>query len=286
MQRQVLLNLLLQWKAAMLWNSLCLGSASKPVLFILARISITVSRGLSSKPEIYGYMQVKTHMVWLSWFASLWCFYLIAHTVWACSSYECSNCWDQIPRSCHVFTRLFTSNTPWYFLDFTFILRAALLSSKLLGQGYVMERLKSSIRKFYGRYGDLIKHYEVSFSQMLHDILGHDHVQWHPQLIRHYTNLRTYYRTGLFLPILTLLPNFGGFLRTLQRVRLANRGRLLLRTPGPVPFGTCICSYVETILFWTCHVYGPFEFRTSLGTSILLWMKKISIIHTKSNTNV
>ena len=30
----------------------------------------------------------------------------------------CSNCWDQIPRTCHVFTRLFTSNTPWYFLDF------------------------------------------------------------------------------------------------------------------------------------------------------------------------
>ena len=39
------------------------------------------------------------------------------------------------------------------------------------------------------------------------------------------------------IPILTLLPNFGGFHRTLQRVRLANRGRLSLRTPGPVPFG-------------------------------------------------
>ena len=32
------------------------------------------------------------------------------------------------------------------------------------------------------------------------------------------------------IPMLTLLPNFGGFHRTLQRVRLANRGRLLLRT--------------------------------------------------------
>ena len=72
-----------------------------------------------------------------------------------------------------------------------------------------------------------------------------------------------------WLPILTLLPIFLGFHRTLQRVRLAYRGRLLLRTPGPVPFGTCICSYVETILSWTCHVYGPFEFRTSFGTSIL-----------------
>ena len=37
-------------------------------------------------------------------------------------------------------------------------------------------------------------------SQMLHDILGHDHIQWHPQSIRHYTNLRTYYRTGLYYP--------------------------------------------------------------------------------------
>ena len=79
-----------------------------------------------------------------------------------------------------------------------FILRAARLSSKLLGQGYVMELLKSSLRKFYGRYGNLIKHYEVSLSKMLHDILGHDHIQRHPQLIRHYTNLRTYYRTGLY----------------------------------------------------------------------------------------
>ena len=37
------------------------------------------------------------------------------------------------------------------------------LSCKLLEQGYVRERLKS----FYGRYGDLIKHYEGPFSQML-----------------------------------------------------------------------------------------------------------------------
>ena len=34
-----------------------------------------------------------------------------------------------------------------------FILRARRLSSKLLKQGYLAERLKSSLRKFYGRYG-------------------------------------------------------------------------------------------------------------------------------------
>ena len=59
----------------------------------------------------------------------------------------------------------------------SFILRAARLSSKLLGQGYVRERLKSSLRKFYGRYGDIFKYYEVPLSEMLHDILGHGHLQ-------------------------------------------------------------------------------------------------------------
>ena len=93
--------------------------------------------------------------------------------------------WIWIFGRCYVVT---TVTQPG--LTLCFILRAARLSSKLLRQGYVMERLKSSLRKFYGRYGDLIKHYEVSLSQMLHDILGHDHIQWHPQLIRHYTYLR------------------------------------------------------------------------------------------------
>ena len=86
-----------------------------------------------------------------------------------------------------------------------FILRAMRLSNKLLGQGYVKERLKSSLRKFYGRYGDLTKQYEVPFSRMLHDILDDDHIQWHPPLIGHYTN---------FWPLLiwTLLPNLTFYL--------------------------------------------------------------------------
>ena len=81
-----------------------------------------------------------------------------------------------------------------------FILRAMRLSNKLLGQGYVTERLKSSLRKFYGRYGDLTKQYDVPLSRMLHDIMDDDHIQWHPPLIGHYTN---------FWPLLiwTLLPN-------------------------------------------------------------------------------
>ena len=79
------------------------------------------------------------------------------------------------------------------------------ISNKLLGQGYVKERLKSSLRKFYGRYGDLTKQYEVPVSRMLHDILDDDHIQWHPPLIGHYTN---------FWPLLiwTLLPNLTFYL--------------------------------------------------------------------------
>ena len=81
-----------------------------------------------------------------------------------------------------------------------FILKAMRLSNKLRGQGYVKERLKSTLRKFYGRYGDLTKQYEAPLSRMLHDILDDDHIQWHSPLIGHYTN---------FWPLLiwTLLPN-------------------------------------------------------------------------------
>ena len=70
---------------------------------------------------------------------------------------------------------------------------------------YVMERLKSSLRKFYGRYGDLTRQYEVPLSRMLHDILDDDHIQWHPPLTGHYTN---------FWPLLiwTLLPNLTFYL--------------------------------------------------------------------------
>ena len=58
-----------------------------------------------------------------------------------------------------------------------FILRAVRLSNKHLGQGYLKEGLKSSLRKLYGRYGDLIKQYEVPLSRMLHYILNDDHIQ-------------------------------------------------------------------------------------------------------------
>ena len=60
-----------------------------------------------------------------------------------------------------------------------FILRARRLSSKLLKQGYLVERLKSLFRKFYGRYGDLVEQYGVTLSRMLNDTLILDQ-QWPP----------------------------------------------------------------------------------------------------------
>ena len=90
--------------------------------------------------------------------------------------------------------------------------------------------MKSSLRKFYDRYGDLIKQYEVSLSQMLNEIPWPDHIQWQPP-----TDL-TLYRTRPFTEFWVVS------IEHLRGVWHADRGRLLLRTPGPIPFGTCICS--------------------------------------------
>ena len=115
-----------------------------------------------------------------------------------------------------------------------FILRATRLSNKLLEQGYVQERLKSSLRKFYGRYGDLIKQYEVSLSQMFNDILWPDHIQWQPPTDQ------TLYRTRPLTEIWVVS------IEHLRRLWHADRGRLLLRTPGPVPLGLAYVLLVET----------------------------------------
>ena len=58
-----------------------------------------------------------------------------------------------------------------------FILRAVRISNKLIGQGYVIERLDPSVRKVYCRYGELVKQYAVPVSRLLHKILGDDHIQ-------------------------------------------------------------------------------------------------------------
>ena len=58
--------------------------------------------------------------------------------------------------------------------------RTRRLSSKLLKQEYFVERMKSSFRKFYEQYGDLMQQYEVSLSPMLNEILTLVKLQWLP----------------------------------------------------------------------------------------------------------
>ena len=109
------------------------------------------------------------------------------------------------------------------------ILSATRLSNKLLEQGYVKERFKSSLRKFYGRYGDLIKQYEVSLSQMFNDILWPDHIQLQPPTDQILYGMPTgdAYSSGHLVPSLwdlhmfyllrqILFPNLSLFLRTMQ----------------------------------------------------------------------
>ena len=87
-----------------------------------------------------------------------------------------------------------------------FILRAVRLSNKLLGQGYVKERLRSSLRKFYVQYGNLIKQYEVPLSRMLHE-----HSGWWPSIVTPSIDQALHHFLTL-LQIWTLLPNLTFYL--------------------------------------------------------------------------
>ena len=48
--------------------------------------------------------------------------------------------------------------------------RSILLTKKLLLQGYEEERLKLTLRKFYGRHHELVDHYNVTISQLATDL--------------------------------------------------------------------------------------------------------------------
>ena len=64
----------------------------------------------------------------------------------------------------------------------------------------------------------------------------------------------------------------------LQRVWHANRGRLLLWTPGSVPLWDLQVFYVETNLFWTCLVSGILSFENpSVLRTHIKWVQRIII---------
>ena len=100
-----------------------------------------------------------------------------------CGTCLCSNCWDQIPPTCHVFTRLFTSNTPGYFLDFASDNSYHLLFNSVNGDNveFVQPRLVqhslcihySNITYFYWFVG--------SFTDGMGDLLQHQ--SWERQKV-------------------------------------------------------------------------------------------------------
>ena len=56
-----------------------------------------------------------------------------------------------------------------------FIHRGCLLTNKLLGQGYLLPRLKTAFKKFYGRHHDLVDKYDGSMTCMATDLLAVQH---------------------------------------------------------------------------------------------------------------
>jgi len=74
-----------------------------------------------------------------------------------------------------------------------------LLTKKLLNQGFLLVKLKSSLRKIYGRHHDLVDRYGISVSQMTTDLFHSSETLPSPFLIhdlsQHYGVKNSYYNT-------------------------------------------------------------------------------------------
>ena len=53
-----------------------------------------------------------------------------------------------------------------------FIARTNILTHKLRNQGFVKQRLITVLKKFYGRFPDLVKPYNISISKLTDNIFG------------------------------------------------------------------------------------------------------------------
>ena len=168
--------------------------------------------------------------------ASLWSFYLTAHIRYArtCSSYEC------------------------------LILRAVRLSSKILGQGYVRERLKSSLRKFMVDMGissnmksPSPKCYMTFWDMTIYTVAPSIYQTFH-----HFVNLLpdwTSYRLWPYNQI------SGGFQRVRPTEDACSSRHLVLSNLG-LAFVHMLRPFSHELVMSL-----DFEFPTSLSTSILLY---------------
>ena len=127
-----------------------------------------------------------------------------------------------------LFFRTMLFEYPSVLSRFCLILRATRLSNKLLQLGYAKELLRSWLRKFYGRYGDLIKQYEGPLSWIFNDILWPGNIQWQP------TTDQTLYLAVTLLPNSTYRILRGFHYRTFATGVACRQGMLTPTEPGPV----------------------------------------------------
>ena len=121
---------------------------------------------------------------------------------------------------------------------------------RLLGQGYVREHWNiplGSSRVDIWISSNIMRYPSPEWYMTSGTWSLYMYIQWHPPLIRHFTKSWPCYRTWPYNRFWRYYLTLGGLYRTSQRERLANRGHLLLWTPSPVPFRTCICSNIKTI---------------------------------------
>ena len=134
-----------------------------------------------------------------------------------------------------------------------FIARARRLSIKLVKRGYLVERMKSSFRKFYGRYGDLIQQYEVSLFRMSRECWT---TFWISTNSDFPTN-QTFHQFNDLYTEFDLHRMKSGFHGAFATGVACQQGTLTLPDTWfrPPFFGTCFCSYCWDQIPRTCHVF-------------------------------
>jgi hypothetical protein len=82
--------------------------------------------------------------------------------------FVCSNIPATTAYGVYIFQLMRYSRAGGFYQDF--LDRFLQLTRKLLNQGFLLVKLKSSLRKFYGRHHDLVNRYGISVSQMTTDM--------------------------------------------------------------------------------------------------------------------
>ena len=124
-----------------------------------------------------------------------------------------------------------------------FLDRVLLLTRKLLNQGFLLVKVKSSLRKFYGRHHDLVDRYGIYVSQMTTDMF---HL--------------SYPLPGPFLPHSRLITGF--VTRLTWRVPLVEQELLTLPEHMSSPQVFSGVRVTRSLVFYVCFVDCRLSFCT------------------------